>query len=197
MLVGAEGGIPHPPAIQPQITHRQRMRFTCTTAQTNVNITFQDLLDTINIATAAGAAYDMFDQVKVNLVEMWSAPVQGNAPSQVGLEFSGNTAGQAGDGRVFSDSSMGVEPAHVRAAPARASTASMWTVSSGDTAFQLTCPTTTVVDVDLSFRTVFSNPQATQNAPAGATAGQVYYRGLDGKATAATQLPPVTPGPVD
>lgn len=192
--------IPHPPAIMPQITHRQRMRFTATTAQTNASnpITFRNLLDTINFATSAIAAYALFDQVRVNFVEMWAAPVQGSAPVQVGLEYSGAAAGLAGDGRVYSDSSMGIEPAHVRAAPSRQAQASLWQATSAQAAFQLTCPVATVIDVDLSFRTVQSdNPALVQVVPAGATTGQLYYRGLDGLAIAGTQLPPVTPGPTD
>jgi len=192
--------IPHPPQIIPQITHRQRMRFTATTAQTNGSnpITFRNLLDTINFATSAVAAYALFDQVRVNMVEIWAAPVQGNAPAQVAVEFSGQTTGQAGDGRVYSDTSMGIEPAHVRCAPSRMSLAALWQATSANTAFQLTCPVAAVIDVDLSYRTVQSDvPALVQVVPAGATTGQLYYRGLDGAAIAATQLPPVTPGPTD
>jgi len=190
--------IPHPPPIMPQITHRQRMRFAVTTAQTRSTFTFQNLLDTINIAASAVTAFDLFDQVRVNFVEIWAAPVQGNAPQQVALEYSGASVGAAGDGRLYSDSSMGVEPAHVRASPAKLSQAALWQASSANVAFQLTAPIASIIDVDLSFRTVQSDaPVAVQNAPAGATAGQLYFRGLDGLAIAATQLPPVTPGPQD
>jgi hypothetical protein len=190
--------IPHPPPIQPQVTHRQRMRFAVTTAQARASFTFQNLLDTINIAATAVTAFDLFDQVRVNFVEIWAAPVQGAAPQQVALEYSGATVGTAGDGRLYSDSSMGVEPAHVRAAPARLSQAALWQASSANTAFQLTAPIASIIDVDLSFRTVQSDaPVAVQNVPAGAAAGQLYFRGLDGLAIAATQLPPVTPGPQD
>jgi len=200
---GPGGGqlIPHPPPIQPQITHRQRMRFVATTAQTATGsspITYQNLLDTINIALTAATAVDLFDQVRVNFVEIWAAPAQGNAPAQVALEYSGTTLGQAGDGRIHSDSSMGVEPAHVRAAPSRLSQSAQWQPSSAHTAFQITCPVQSIIDVDLSFRTVQSDaPLATQNVPAGATVGQLYYRGLDGLAIAGTEMPPVTPGPQD
>jgi hypothetical protein len=174
------------------------MRFVVTTAQQRASFTFQNLLDTINIAASAVTAFDLFDQVRVNFVEVWAAPVQGAAPQQVALEYSGATVGAAGDGRLYSDSSMGVEPAHVKAAPSRLSAAGLWQTSSATVAFQLTAPIASVIDVDLSFRTVQSDaPVAVQNVPAGATTGQLYYRGLDGLAIAATQLPPVTPGPQD
>jgi hypothetical protein len=174
------------------------MRFVVTTAQSRATFTFQNLLDTINIAATAVTAFDLFDQVRVNFVEIWAVPVQGAAPQQVALEYSGAAVGTAGDGRLFSDSSMGIEPAHVRASPSRLSQAALWQASSANTAFQLTAPVASVIDVDLSFRTVQSDaPVAVQNVPAGATAGQLYYRGLDGLAIAATTLPPVTPGPQD
>jgi len=174
------------------------MRFAVTTAQTRAAFTFQNLLDSINIVASAVTAFDLFDQVRVNFVEIWAAPVQGNAPQQVALEYSGATVGVAGDGRLYSDSSMGIEPAHVRAAPSRLSQAGLWQASSTGVAFQLTAPIASIIDVDLSFRTVQSDaPVAVQNVPAGATPGQLYYRGLDGLAIAATQLPPVTPGPQD
>jgi hypothetical protein len=191
-------GIPHPPPIQPQITHRQRMRFTVTTAQTRAQYSFQYLLDLINVATSATVAYDLFDAVRVNAVEVWAAPVQGAAPQQVALEFAGITVGASGDGRLFSDSSMGIEPAHVRGVPSKLSQAAQWQPTSSWTAFTLTAPVASVIDVDLSFRTVQSAvPVAVLSAPVGATAGQLYYRGLDGNAAAGTQVPAVTPGPTD
>lgn len=189
--------IPHPPAIMPQINHRQRMRFSCTAAQVTSNITFKNLLDTINIATTAVNAFQLFDQVRVNFVELWAAPVQGAAPAQVAIEFAGAAAGVAGDGRVYSDSSMGVEPAHLRVVPSKGSQVSQWQFESASTAFLLTCPVAAVVDVDLSFRATTVAPVATTNAPVGATAGDIYYRGLDGVAVAGTQLPPVTPGNIN
>jgi hypothetical protein len=174
------------------------MRFAVTTAQNRAVFTFQNLLDTINIATSAVTAFALFDQVRVNFVEIWAAPVQGAAPQQVALEYSGAAVGTAGDGKLYSDSSMGVEPAHVKAAPARLSQAALWQASSANTAFQLTAPVASIVDVDLSYRTVQSDaPVAVQNVPAGATVGQLYYRGLDGLPIATTTLPPVTPGPQD
>jgi len=182
--------IAHPPVIQPQLKHRQRLRFTCTTAQNQANISFRNILDGINIATTAATAYQLFDQVKIHAVEVWAAPVQGAAPAVVSVAFGGQTLGALGDGRVWGDSSMGVEPAHVRAVPQRQSQAAQWQVSGASVALELTCPVAAVIDVDVSFRTVPAiSPAAVQNVPAAATVGQLYYRGLDGLAAAATQLP--------
>jgi len=187
-------GISHPPQINPQVVHRQRMRFTCTTAATALAISFRNLLDAILIATSATVGYDVFDQVRVNLVEVWAIPATA-AATTVAVQYSGGVAGFSGDGRVYSDTSLGVQPAHVRCRPSAMSAAALWQVSANATpAFALTCPVGSVVDVDLSFRTVATDaPTAAANALVGATVGEMYYRGLDGVATATTTLPAVAP----
>jgi hypothetical protein len=194
--------IPHPPAINPQVTHHQRMRFTvnATAQPVGGKITFQNLLDTIAIGNGAGTTgFDLFDEVKVNFVELWSAPAQGTAGA-VSLQYSGAVAGAIGDGRVYTDSSMGVEPAHIRARPARLSQAAQWQPSSASLAFAVgavagavagNLPVGTVVDVDLSFRTVATSAVvATQNTFAVGAAGEMYYRGLDGLSIASTAFTP-------
>lgn len=179
--------IPHPPPISAQITHRQRMRFVVvTTPQVGFAVTFADLLDTILVARTTSAGSDLFDHVRVNFVEIWASPAIGGS-SLVGVEFSGTTLGAIGDGRVISDNSMGIEPAHIMARPQAKSQASQWQPSSGNTCFLVTAPVGAVIDVDLSFRTVTSiAPLAAQAALSGAVAGEIYYRGLDGLAAAGT-----------
>jgi len=89
---------------------------------------------------------------------------------------------------------MAIEPAHVRAIPAKLSQAAQWqtAITQSSPAFQINAPVASVIDVDLSFRTItLLAPVATLNAPAGAVAGEIYYRGLDGLAKAATTLPAV------
>lgn len=202
LLQGKNMQIPHPPPINPQVTHHQRMRFTVSAQAQPVGgkITFQNLLDTIIIGNGAGVAgNDLFDQVKVNFVEMWAAPAQGTAGA-ISLQFAGATAGSFGDGRVYADSSMGVEPAHIKAAPAKLSQSAQWQPSSSNVAFQVgatggavngNLPVGTVVDVDCTFRTVATLPiVASQNTIVIGTAGEMYYRGLDGVAIAATAFTP-------
>ncbi len=171
------------------------MRFRCTTAQTLFPVTFADLLDTVFFADTATTGWDIFDQVKVNFVELWAVPALGGT-SEVAVQFDGGFGGgPIGDGRVYSDSSMGIEPAHVVARPERMSTAAMWAPSNaGMTAFSVTCPVGAIVDVDLSFRTVASlAPVALQQAVAAATVGEMYYRGLDGAPIATTVFVPLAP----
>jgi hypothetical protein len=184
----------HPPPINPQIKHKQRLRFIVNAAQTNAPFTFDQVLNCIVFASTTTAGFRLFDQVKIRAVELWAVAQPGTSaipsqgPTTVQVVFSGNDQGAAGDARVWSDTSMGIEPAHVRAVPSKQSGASFWQLG-GFTAFSLTCPVGTVVDVDVSFRNDDSAPVATQ-ALVAAVAGEVYYRGLDGVAIATTQLVP-------
>jgi len=183
--------IPHPPPIQSfGITHATKLRFITNAAVNQTVITFQNLLDTLNIATGAAASYQLFFRTRVRSVEMWATPVIGNATT-VQCEFVGSTVGDQGDTRIHSDTSMGIEPAHVRASPAARSGVALFQGSSAQAAFSLTCPAGTVIDVELSFRGLPGIATATQNVPAAATVGAWYYRGLDGLAAAATVFVPV------
>jgi len=178
----------HPPMVNPQIDHHARLRFTCTTAGIQ-NITFYNLLDAIFVATAAAVGYQLFDFVRVRFVEIWAVPTS-NATT-VAVSFPGASGAVAGDGRVLSDTSIGLEPAHVFAKPSKVSGAGLWQPPTAMVAFALTTPVGAVVDVGLSYRTVESAPVAIGAVPVGAAPGQVYYRGLDGLASAATKFPTV------
>jgi hypothetical protein len=153
-------------------------------------ITFQNLLDTFLFALTTVTAADIFQSVRVRSVELWATPVIGGATS-VQVEFLGNLAGTQGDQLIHTDTSMGIEPAHVRARPAARSGVALFQNSIAQSAFALTCPSGTVVDVELTFRGRPGVFTATQNAPVGATAGAWYYRGLDGLAAGATVFVPV------
>jgi len=164
----------------------------------NKVITFPNLLDTILMATTAIAPFDVYDQVRVEFVEVWAVPVVGGT-AQVAVQFAGASLGLAGDGRVYSDNSMGIEPAHVKCRPDRLSGAGMWqngaaTAAGIPNAFLLTCPVGSVIDVKLSFKTIATQaPVAAGAASVGATVGDIFYRGLDGLAVAGTTLPAVAP----
>ncbi len=114
--------------------------------------------------------------------------------STVNVTFPGTASGAGGDGKQYSDSSMGLQSAHVLARPDPKSQASLYQPGTTATAFIVGSTGSTanlIVDVVLSFRVVESSaPLGTTNNPAGATAGQIYYRGLDGLAAAATAWPP-------
>jgi hypothetical protein len=183
--------IPHPLPIESfGITHSVRLRFIATAAFAQTTVTFQNLMDAINIALTTVTAAQLFFRVRVRKVEMWATPVIGGAAS-VQCEFLGSVVGDQGDTKIHTDTSMGIEPAHVVARPAARSGLALFNGSSAQSAFVLTGPAGTVIDVSLTYRGAPGNFTATQNAPVGAIAGAWYYRGLDGLAIGATNFPPV------
>jgi len=168
------------------------MRFIAQAATPNTNVTYQNLLDTFLLVTSAVAGYDLFSAVRIRAVEVWASAVLGNA-NTVAVTFLGNVTTEAGKPQIFQDTSMGVEPAHVRAVPAAKSTLAFWQVSSSDVAFQLTCPAGAVIDLELSFINRYGNSVAAQNALVAAPVGAVVTRGFDGLAIAATNFVPQNP----
>jgi hypothetical protein len=180
-------GPPHPPQIYPQITHTQRLRFICNAAGTQ-SITYQNIMDCMLVAATATVGYDIFDCVKIKFVEMWQERIQSNTPLTIAVSFPGQAGGVAGDGRVVSDTAMGIEPAHVFAKPAKFAGASLWQGNSSLVAFTIATSVGTVVDVCVSYKNAEVAPLGSQNALVGATAGQFYYRGLDGLPVATTKF---------
>jgi len=177
----------HPPQINDyEISHKKRLRFTCTTAQTNFAVTYADLLDLILLATTAVVGYDVFDLVQVKRVQVWAQGALGT-PTTCQVEYATVT----GDRSVHTDTSLGVSPAFVNARPSPKSLASFFQQSAAGTCFLLTCPVGSVIDVHLMYRTSSTiAPQLIQNLLVGATVGQIYFRGLDGLASAGTVFPP-------
>jgi len=186
---GRQQMIPHPPQLPSYgITRDVRLRFQAIAAAAT-NITFQNLLDTVLVLTGATTAADLFEAVRVNSVELWAIAALGT-PVTVILAFDGTTVGAAGDQRTHTDTSMGVEPAHVRAQPDKLTQAGQFQASSANIAFLLDVPAGTVIDVSMTLRQpVLGVVVASQNAPVGATAGAIAYRGLDGKTTTLTNYP--------
>jgi len=183
--------IPHPPQIgNLAVTHSTKLRFITNAAVAQTPVTFASLLDTLLFAASTTAMYDLFQQVRIRAVELWAVPVVGNATS-VQVEFTDQTLGAVGDARVHSDTSMGIQPAHVRARPQARSGTALFQASNPNSAFVLTCPSGTVIDVELSFRGLPHLAKLAQNVGVAATTGAWYFRGLDGLAIATTVFVPV------
>jgi len=181
--------ISHPPQLPSYgITRDVRMRFAALAAA-ETNFTFQNLLDTILVATSATTATDLFEAVRINSIEIWAIAALGT-PATVIAIFDGTTVGAAGDQKTHTDTSVGVEPAHVKARPDPRTQAGQFQANSAATAFILTVPAGAIIDVSMTLRQpVLGTVVASQNVLVGATAGAVYYRGLDGKTTALTNYP--------
>jgi hypothetical protein len=188
----ADTRVPHPPQIFPQISHHQRLRFT-NPAGANTSVAVINLLDAILIATSAVQGYQLFDQVKLKSIELWSQATLGaTTPNSIQIAFIGDTGGDAGDGRVFGDTSMSIEPAHIYARPAKLSAAAMWqSKTSGMNLFSVVAPAGSVLDIEVAYRNSDIGPNVVLNALVGATTGQVYYRGCDGLPIASTAWIPI------
>jgi hypothetical protein len=179
--------ISHPPQLNGiELRHSVAMRFT-TSASISTTITFQNLLDLWLFAASATAVYDIFQSVKIRRVRVWAVPVLGNAATVL-VEFGGLVAGITGDQVVHTDTSMGVQPAHVDCRPNVRSLASNYQIGTANEAFALICPSGSVIDVELSYRGAFATAQVAQNVAVGATTGAIYIRGLDGLAVATSKF---------
>jgi hypothetical protein len=188
---GRDQIISHPPQFPSYgITRDLRLRFQATAAA-SIAITFQNLLDTILLVASATTGFDLFEAVRVISVELWAIAALGT-PATAILVFDGAVVGAAGDQKTHTDTSMGIEPAHVKARPDRLTQAGQFQASAPNTAFFMTVPAGTVIDLSLSFRQpVLGAPVSAQNALVGATPGTVAYRGLDGKTPTLTNFPVV------
>jgi hypothetical protein len=187
---GSSMSLTHPPQINGyEMTHTMPMRFTVTAGVTNQNVTYQNLLDTVLFASTALAPYDVFDTVKIKRVSVWAILAQG-APATVQVVFNNIGANMAGDRQVHTDTSLGVKPACVHAVPDFDSMSSKWQQNNAGNAFLLTAPAGSIVDVVLQFRNDLTAATIAQNASVGATVGAIFYRGLDGLASAGTNFPP-------
>jgi hypothetical protein len=179
--------IPHPPPLQDLGLKRDvRIRFVTNSAFSG-SITYQNLLDIFNVAASAITAFDLFTAVKIRSVEIWANGLTNSAVTATVTFDAG--VGIPGDTKVHTDSSMGIEPAHVLARPARMSLPALFQSSSNAVAFQLTVPVGAVVDLSLSLRNpLTASAVATQAAPAGALAGATYVRGMDGLPVATSKF---------
>lgn len=164
------------------------MRFV-TNAAFSGNVTFQNLLDMYLVAATATTVFDVFQTVKIRRVRVWALPILGQATS-VSVEYAGVTAGVAGDQAFHTDTSMGIQPAHVDARPSAKSLASNYQVSSTAVAVGLNIPSGSVIDFEVSYRGHLVSAIAAQNASVGAVAGAFYLRGADGLAAATSKFVP-------
>jgi len=182
--------ISHPPQINGlELRHSTTLRYRMT-ASAAQGITFQNLLDTMLVATTAIAGTNLFQTVRIRRVRVWGIGAVGTATS-VWVEFAGTTTGILGDQAIHTDTSVGVQPAYVDCRPNSKCLASEYQLSSAANAVTISAPAGSVVDVELSFRSGFSSGNAAvQNALVSATAGQQYLRGLDGLATATSNFVP-------
>lgn len=182
----------HPPSISSyQARRHMKLRFTMGNAFTG-NVSFQNLLDTMLVRLTTTTLADEYYAVRVNFVEIWATSTLGGLAATILVSFNSVATGFVGDQKIHTDSSMGIEPAHVKARPSKRSLAAEYQSSSGTAAFHLEVPQSAVVDVDVDFIGTLGQAVAAQNtSAAGGTPGDHVTRGLDGLAWATTKF--VTP----
>jgi hypothetical protein len=189
--------IPHPPAIHGyQVNHGTRLRFQVASGGYDTTISVDQLLNTILFAKTTTTLSTLFTFVKVRAVEVWALSVAASGaaletPSTIRVVYAEEDGVTQGDAVVHTDTSMGIEPAYVRAVPNRRSLISNYQAAGAGTAFTLQAPQGAVVDVDLSFKQQFNVNNNALAVAVAVTAGAIYLRGLDGVALAATLLPSV------
>jgi hypothetical protein len=182
--------IPRPMAV-PNIglTHSVKVRY-ASTAATQLAISWKNLLDSWVVSTAATTGFQLFDSVRIRAIEVWAYSSAG--PVTATVIFPGAVLGAQGDSSTHTDTSMGIEPAYVRARPSKRSQASMFQSSSTNSAFDIFVPSGAIIDIDATFRCSMAGyaPTALTNALVAAIPGNVYIRGFDGAAAATTKFLP-------
>lgn len=187
------------PQIDDQLAVGKTLRFVTTGgagASASSTVTFANLLDAWLVAGTATNGYQLFDFVKVRRVIVRAVPSANNQISvTVGIEYPGLTAGGNASGKQAVATSLGsAKPAIVHLKPGPDAAAGFWQPSSNDVAFVVratnsdtTICTGAIIDVELSFKNNADvNPAAVSSAIAGATAGNLYYGGIDGGRLGAT-----------
>lgn len=193
------------PQVQDQLSTGITLRYITTGAggSASTTITFANLLDSWCIATSATAAYQLFDFVKVRRVTVRavSNPAASSsisflgAAATVGVEFPSLVVGTQAGGKQASQTELGTARiACCSLRPGKLTAASMWQASTSNVAFVVRAVdwnggviVGAVIDVELSFKNSADvNPAAVTSAVAGATTGNLYYRGIDGAAIGAT-----------
>ncbi len=181
----------HPPSFSPSVLVSKTFRFQSNAVATTA-ITFSNLLDIWNVAATATTAYRLFDRVRIRRIEVWAVGAT-NVPATIYIDWAGITVGSAGPSLRVSDTSVGsTTPAHINAKPPSTAACSLWQAQSTNVAFFISGPINTIIDLHLSGY-VDDNGSGTSvvAAPAGATPGANYFRGLDGLVATATIYPPV------
>ena len=190
----SEFAIPNPGNLQVSgiPTVSMKLKFNCGTATTST-VTWANILDTVVFAATATSVYDLFYAARLHCVEVWLPPqVAGVATSaQMSLAFDSPTQG---DQRLWV-CYAGPTGGYMKCKPSNHSLNGLtWQNSSSVGGFTVNnCPIGALIQLSITFRTRMGSgsAQAAAQAASGATAGTVYFRGLDGLAIASTKFPPV------
>ncbi len=171
---------PRPPELHSTMTLSHRFRYQSSASFSNKTISGSQLADFLCVVVTQGVnATRVTASWRLRKVEMWGPMVAAMTPVTVSCEFTAPTAATAGAigsaNRLFTDTSMGNQAAHVIARPPEGSWQSMWhpTVSDSTVFMILNGPANTVIDVTFDFvlqngeTVVFSSATPGAAIPAG------------------------------
>lgn len=198
-IVGRNQQIPHPPMFAPNMVHKEKLRFICTTAspsETNVSIT--NLLNLISVSLSTTSLQSLALAVKFEKISLWApggitttGPIA--SPSTIVVRFpeDATTTNIGTNEKFYMDTSIGVtEPAHLSVRPPPKSWQASWQNTSGGTSSfcTLICPLGTVIDLVYKWTigiSEFARPEqpgaVTITGPA--FVGFIYLSPLDGQAS--------------
>jgi len=148
-------------------------------------ITNIDLFELKFMATSATAGYRIFNAVKLNSLDVWSANISVPGTNTIEVELLTNNQYSGAPSKIYSDSAIGISDiAHVHVKPAKASFVGSWlplpVSGSPITLMYLTIPRYSAIDINLTVDLIDEeSPQIINNAIAGATLGTLYTRPLD------------------
>ncbi len=142
-----------PPSFNQAPVFSQVFEFKCTSNSVAQGVTFGQLRRLIFSAVSTTQGYSLFQNIKLNQVEMWSFGSSGSlTPAQISLEWGQNSSG-GGPVVILSDYGNANNLGHIRARPPTKSFVSFWQNASTDSAvaFYLSCQVGDLVRVTVSF----------------------------------------------
>jgi hypothetical protein len=172
--------------IKSNIVVKHRYRFS-SSAAVNSTITADNVLGAIGtMGTVVNSTVtELAKSCRISQIEIWSPSVSG-AVTTCSVDFTSAVVQSAN--LEFSDTSINVScPAHVRARPPRQCLASMWQITSANVLFILTCPSGSIIDLDVEYILHDSTSVVNITGLATVVLGKIYYLALNG--STATLVP--------
>lgn len=176
-----------PPQLTSSVIVKKKVRFNSGVSAGTSTIAANSLGDLWCFATAANAAYQIAEFVRIRKIEMWCSPPSSLVPSVISVDWVGGTPGLFGNSRKIVDTTIGFEPAHIVAKPPAGVQTGQWLLAS-NTANIVQIQYAAGTTIDLTYEMVVrdnASVQAVTGGVAGATIGANYVRALDSTTTGA------------
>lgn len=181
------------PQISSNVRTSHRFRYISSAAVNGQIINSDSLLSAAGaIGTITNSTVALcYESVRLRQVEVWAPPASQGAAATVSVEWLGANSPSI----EISDTTLSVaNNAHVRGSPPKSSLASFWqVVGTPSNLFVLTCPTGSVVDIQMDL--VFVDRSTAVGTVGGLTTvviGRVYFLALDQSFSSTHVLVPVS-----